>query len=336
VKAGAVPRRALQASIIGNATVLANWRHLQIEHAFHGNAGLLLDVCADFLTALAGFGLFFLRPGNASIFGGALASSSGPASLCWSSALAFRPSGTSAISVGSPLFSCWQMSFDSSSTSSSCTSTMAALPRRHLLPSRRPALELFYHAAPLHTTAGILPNVLVASSEACILGMLLIAAHRRTFGASLLVVPYSAMFAVQVLLAIAVVPTVRWPDCDALTAAMRRHPERPARFHESRAGCSRDRRRFSYRRIRPRGNAPRFRFDPGEFSPQSFNLSDPQRTDHHQRNNGFRRLRQLSITRRMSCFASTTGGFRAFFGATVRPRQDWFAPIPAFSPENRA
>ncbi|HKF46518.1 MAG TPA: SpoIIE family protein phosphatase [Terracidiphilus sp.] len=46
---------------IGAAGVVANWRQLQIHHAFWRNAAAIFDVFIDALTALAGIGLFLLR-----------------------------------------------------------------------------------------------------------------------------------------------------------------------------------------------------------------------------------------------------------------------------------
>lgn len=46
---------------IGDADAIAQWRQLQIDRAFHDAASQLVDCYVDILTALAGFGLFFLR-----------------------------------------------------------------------------------------------------------------------------------------------------------------------------------------------------------------------------------------------------------------------------------
>jgi hypothetical protein len=214
---------------IGNAHALALWQRLLTDQNFYNNAGLSFDVYADFLTALAGFGLFFLRRNEREYLWW------GISQLFWA---LFVINVIRAIFRPVPYFEfyAWYAILFILANAFQFEFYVTFLRQRHgwlfraaiFLLLLGQTLNLLYRAAPTHSLPGILAAFTAASTEACILAMLWIGARRHTFGAALLVVPYGAALLAQTLLSIVTIPalaaspwaqqiflwldqTIRWP-----------------------------------------------------------------------------------------------------------------------------
>jgi hypothetical protein len=189
------PTGGITATAIGSTQALAGWRELQFGATFHRQVSNLIDVYLDLLTALAGFGLYWLRRKEREYLWW------GISQLLWAAFIVnlfmsnFRPTvfldyGI-AWGVLFTLASLFQLKF-----------YVVFLRQRYgwlfrgaiffLLAAQ--SLRLLGNFTRVSGMAALANDLCSPLMQICVLGMLWIGARRRTFGALLLLVAYCASF----------------------------------------------------------------------------------------------------------------------------------------------
>ena len=185
---------------IGDARILLDWQQLHLDHIFHQRSGLLLDVYADILTALAGIGLFFLRRNEREYLWWGISQFFWACFVALVFSLNFQ---------AMPYFDFyfWYIVLFALANLFQFEFYVTFLRQRHSWLFRGAVfflllggtLNLTYHANPLHVAFALLSDLSATLMETCIFAMLWLGARHRSFGAPLLLIAYGAMLLVQTL-----------------------------------------------------------------------------------------------------------------------------------------
>lgn len=192
---------------IGDPQALTEWRQLRVDNAFHADAAIVVDIYADFLTALAGFGFFLLRRKERPYLWW------GISQFLWACLLAlffsadFRP-------ISYFEFCCWWFVFFSLAFFFQVEFYVTFLRQRHdwlfwgavLFILLGQSLRFLNAMDPRDDTARTISDFSGVLGQACVLGILWRAARRRTFSAVLLLVAYTGSFLASALGAIISLP----------------------------------------------------------------------------------------------------------------------------------
>ena len=199
---------------IGDTQAITEWRQLKLDSAFHSS--LFVEIYANILTSLAGFGFFLLRRkerpylwwGLSQFFWACFAV------LLFSRSFRHVPYLWFVL-----LFVC----FFTLASLSQLEFYVTFLRQRHdwifwsaiLFLLLTESMILLRAANPLESSARTLSAFCGAFLSACILGIFWRGARRRTFGAAVLLVPYSTAFMVAAAYALISIPSLgvtAWAD----------------------------------------------------------------------------------------------------------------------------
>jgi len=199
---------------IGDTQAIAAWRQLKLDSAFHSSS--FVEIYANILTALAGFGFFLLRPKERPY-------------LWWGISQFFW--ACFAVLLFSVhfrhvpyfwfygLFAC----FFTLASLSQLEFYVTFLRQRHdwlywsamLFLVLGESMNILRATNPLERTVGTISALSAAFWSACVLGIFWRGARRGTFGAAVLLVPYSTAFIVAALYALIRIPflsVTAWAD----------------------------------------------------------------------------------------------------------------------------
>jgi hypothetical protein len=188
---------------IGDSQAITQWRELQVDHTFHANADHVLDIYANILTALAGFGFFLLRRNERPYLWW------GISQLFWACFVALFISSHFR-HIPYLWFYFWNIGCFALASLFQLEFYVTFLRQRRgwlywgailfLLLNR--SILILLVADPLHrwgNSGSTLVEIFELFWHACVLGILWQGARRRAFGAAVLLVPYSAMFLLAAL-----------------------------------------------------------------------------------------------------------------------------------------
>jgi hypothetical protein len=199
---------------IGDPRAITEWRQLQVDNAFHSST--FVEIYANILTSLAGFGFFLLRRKERPYLWW------GISQFFWACfgvllfSLNFQP-------VPYFRYYCLDVCFFTLAYFFQIEFYVTFLRQRHdwlyqgaiLFLLLGEAMIVLRVANPQVSMFGTLSAFGSAFSEACVLGMLWRGARRRTFGAAVLLVPYSTAFMVAAMYALIRLPflsVTTWAD----------------------------------------------------------------------------------------------------------------------------
>ena len=199
---------------IGDPQAIAEWRRLTLDSAFHSSA--FVEIYANILTTFAGFGFFLLRRKERPYLWWGISQFFWACFAVLLFSINFQPIPYFWFYCGYAVFfmlaSFFQVEF-----------YVTFLRQRHDWLFQGAILFLLFFgsimilraANPPGSAANSLARLGDAFYEACVLGMLWRGARRRTFGASVLLVPYGASFIVVALYALINLPflsATSWAD----------------------------------------------------------------------------------------------------------------------------
>jgi len=199
---------------IGDAGAITEWRQLNLDSDFHSAA--FVDIYANILTSLAGFGFFLLRREERPYLWWGISQFFWACFVVLLFSIDFRP-------VPYSWFYCLFVCFFTLAFFFQVEFYVTFLRQRHdwlfwgviLFVVLQESMIAVGAANPLERTARTLSAFCEAFSMACVLGMLWRGARRHTFGAAVLLVPYSAAFTVAALNALVRFPFLNvtpWAD----------------------------------------------------------------------------------------------------------------------------
>ncbi|MGO9775651.1 MAG: SpoIIE family protein phosphatase [Terracidiphilus sp.] len=199
---------------IGEPRAIAEWRQLQVDNAFHSST--FVEIYANILTSLAGFGFFLLRRKERPYLWWGISQFFWACFSVLLFSLNFQP-------VPYLRYYCLFACFFTLAYFFQIEFYVTFLRQRHDWLFRGATLFLLLHACmiilgtanPQERTLGTLSAFTSAFSEACVLGMLWRGARRRTFGAAVLLVPYCTAFMVAAMGALIRLPflsVTAWAD----------------------------------------------------------------------------------------------------------------------------